>query len=70
METITIKINSNSKAGKMLKDLLEMFSDKPGVQVIREESPYNPEFVKMINKSVSSKKRYRVNDVDKLWESL
>jgi hypothetical protein len=35
-----------------------------------EESPYNPEFVKMIKEAAASKKRYRVDNVDELWESL
>lgn len=34
MSTVVIKINERSKAGKMLRDLLELISDKPGVEII------------------------------------
>lgn len=34
MATITLKINERSKAGKMVKDLLELIADKPGVEII------------------------------------
>jgi len=70
METITLKINTNSKAGKALKTMLEFFSKQPGIEIVEEKSPYDPEFVKMIKKSSASKKRYKVDDVDELWESL
>jgi hypothetical protein len=70
MSTFAVKINERSKAGKLLKDFLEFVSGKSGVKVIEEKSQYNPKFVEMIKKSETSKKRYRVDNVDELWESL
>ncbi len=71
MTTITLKINEKSKAGKMLKDLIEFFSkDKNDVEIVPEKSPYNAKFVKEVLNSVASKKRYEVKNVDELWESL
>ena len=69
MATLTIKINERSKAGKLLRDFLELISDKPGVEIIEEKSPYDPEFVKMIKKSAASKNR-TVIDTNDVWGSL
>lgn len=38
--------------------------------VKEKKSPYNPEFVKMINKAEKSKNRTEVKDVNDLWGSL
>jgi len=69
MVTLTIKINERSKAGKLLRDFLELISDKPGVEIVEEKSPYDPEFVKMIKKSAASKNR-TVIDTNDVWGSL
>lgn len=37
--TITLKINERSKAGKTFKDLIDIFSSQPGIEVITEEQP-------------------------------
>lgn len=70
MSTITIKLNEKTKAGKSLHDIIDLFAKQPGVEIIEEKSPYNPEFVKMVKKSAASKKRYRIDDVNDLWASL
>lgn len=69
MATITIKINERSKAGKLLKDFLDLISDKPGVEIIEEKSPYNPEFVKKI-KRAQKQKGTVMKSASGLWESL
>jgi hypothetical protein len=69
METITLKINERSKAGKLLKDLIGILSDKSGVEIVDEESPYNPEFVAMVKKAAASKNRTEINP-DDIWGSL
>ena len=69
MATLTIKINERSKAGKLLRDFLELISDKPGVEIVEEKSPYDPEFVKMIKKSAASK-NITVIDTNDVWGSL
>jgi hypothetical protein len=50
--------------------LKEFLKDDNSVEIIKEKSPYNPEFVKMVKKSAASKKRYQVDNVDELWKSL
>jgi hypothetical protein len=69
MTTVTLKINERSNAGKLMTKFLEFISDQPGVEIVEEKSPYNPEFVKKINKSRSSKNLH-VIPTDKLWESI
>ncbi len=69
METITIKINQRTKAGKMVKDFLELISKSPGVEILKEKDDYNPEFVDMVLKSAASKNRTRVTSKN-LWESI
>lgn len=70
MTTITLKINNRSKAGKALEALLHVLAGQPGVEIVKEKSPYNPEFVKMIKESAASKKRIEVKNVNDLWASL
>lgn len=69
MATLTIKINERSKAGKLLRDFLDLISDKPGVEIVEEKSPYDSEFVKMVKKSAASKNR-TVIDTNDVWGSL
>lgn len=69
MERIVLHINPETKAGKMLKDLINLLSSKPGVKV-EDESPYNPEFVKEIIEARNSKKRYTFKSVEDLWANL
>lgn len=72
MATITVKINERSKAGKMLKDLLELLADKPGIEIIEEKSPYNPEFVQKIKKAEQEIKegKVKVLNTKDVWGSL
>ena len=71
MEKIILHINPKSKAGKLIKDLLSLLANQPGITIEDEgKSLYDPEFIKMVEKARSDKNRYAVNDVDALWESL
>jgi hypothetical protein len=71
METITLRINEKSNFGKAIMEMIKVgVKEKKGIEIVEEKSPYNPEFVAMVKKSAASKKRYRVDNVDKLWESL
>lgn len=71
MATITLKINERTEKGKVFMPFLKEFlKDDKSVEIIEEKSPYNPEFVKMVKKSASSKKRYQVDNIDELWKSL
>jgi uncharacterized protein YjiK len=74
----TIKINERTKTGKAFMAMLEtFFKDVEGIEIIednsktakKEESPYNPEFVKMVLKSAKSKKSVEINPKD-VWGSL
>lgn len=69
METITLKINTNSKAGKALKAMLEIFSKQPGVEIVEEKSPYNPEFIKKIQHA-EKRGDYKEINPDDIWGSL
>lgn len=70
MTTITIKINERTKAGKALKDLIELFSaENKGVEIISDKSPYSPEFVAAIKKSAKDKKGKEVT-AETLWQDL
>ncbi len=74
---ITLKINKRTKAGRAFLAMLDVFvKDSKGVEVIsadskvfEPESPYNPEFVKMVKEAAASKERYEI-DPDDIWGSL
>ena len=72
MTTITLKINDKSTAGKTFLAFLKTFVAKEkAVEIVEEpKSPYNPEFVKMVNKAEKSKNRFEVKNVDDLWANL
>ncbi|WP_262147636.1 DUF2683 family protein [Chryseobacterium foetidum] len=70
MTTITIKINERTKAGKTLRNLIDIFSkEKNGVEIISEKDNYNEEFVEKILNSHKNDKRVII-ETDKLWESI
>lgn len=71
MTTITLKINERSSYGKALLELIKVgVNEKKGIEMVEEESPYNPEFVKKIKESAASTELYEVKDIDELWQSL
>lgn len=73
MSTVTIKINEKSKLGKAIMDLLISTSkESDAVEFIEEKSPYDPEFVKMIEKSRKQLKngQYKTIDTNDIWGSL
>ena len=70
MTTLTIKINERTKAGKAFMAMSEsFFKDVNGIEIIKleddknqkEESSYNPEFVKMV---LDAKKRGNYTTID------
>ncbi|MEO8254247.1 MAG: DUF2683 family protein [Flavobacterium sp.] len=73
----TIKINERTKTGKAFMVMFEaFFKGVDGIEIIesdselvKEESVYNPEFVKMVLESAKSKKR-TVIDPNDIWGSL
>jgi hypothetical protein len=70
MTTITLKINERSKAGKTLKNMIEIFSkEKENVEIVSDESPYNPKFVKKI-KRAQARGKYREVNPDNIWEGI
>jgi len=70
MTVITLKINEKNQEAKALLDYLKKLPFVEVEKKHKEKGLYNPEFVEMIKKSAASKKRYVVNNVDELWESL
>ena len=78
MTTLTIKINEKSKKGKAFLEFARtFFANEKDVIVTEskdekaevEETPYNPEFVKMVLDSAKSKNR-TVIDPNDIWGSL
>jgi hypothetical protein len=70
MATITIKINERTRYGKALLELIKVgIEENKGVEVIENQSPYNPEFVAMVKKAAASKNRTEINPKD-VWGSL
>ena len=71
MTTITIKINERTKAGKTLKNLIEIFSkENKDIEIISDnESPYDPKFVAKVLDSHKNDKRVSIK-ADKLWENI
>ena len=64
-----ITINERTKAGKTLLELAKLLSvNDKGVE-IKEDSPYNPEFVEKV---LEAEKRgnYKTIDPDDVWGSL
>lgn len=69
MATITVKINEKSKAGKMVKDFLELLAGSPGVEIVNDKKAYNPAFVKKIRNAQKEKGRTMTN-AQELWDSI
>ncbi|MFC5283400.1 DUF2683 family protein [Pedobacter alpinus] len=70
MTTITLKINERSNYGKALLELIKVgVEEKKGIEMVEEESPYDPEFVKMVKESAASKERFEIDPND-VWGSL
>ena len=67
METIIIQ--AESKKAKALKQFLKAFGIDFKVEQTKEESPYDPEFVKKILKA-RNEKGGKVIDPSNLWGSL
>jgi hypothetical protein len=83
MTTITLKINERTKAGKAFLEITKVLvNDSNGIEIIEtnskklnvEESPYNPEFVKMILERYadmkSGKSKCITLDTNDIWGSL
>mgnify|MGYP003405192717 CR=1 FL=1 len=77
MTTLTIKIDERSKKGKAFLEFAKtFFNEGKEVEIVapvskkkKVESPYNPEFVKMV---LDAEKRgnYTTLDPDDIWGSL
>ena len=78
MTTITIKINEKSKKGKAFLEFARTFfanekdvivTESKDEKVRVEESPYNPEFVKMVLEA-DKRGNYTTLDPTHIWGSL
>lgn len=68
METLILKLDMRSKSAQVLKELItEMSRANKGIKL--EKSPYDPEFVKMVKASSSSKNRTEI-DPENVWASI
>lgn len=82
MTTLTLKIDKRTKAGKAFMAMSEsFFQNVEGIEIVendsnsnKNESPYNPEFVKMILERdadiKSGKSKCITIDPDDVWGSL
>lgn len=69
MTKITLKINERTAVGRSFIAFIEAFSKKgEGVEIVKEESPYHPDFVAKIRKA-EKQKSVKVNPKD-IWGSL
>lgn len=68
----TITINEHTKAGKTLLELARLLSVNDKAVEIKEESPYNPEFVEKILKAEKNIKEGKTKTIDPndIWGSL
>jgi hypothetical protein len=68
MKTILLKLDMRSKSAKILDELItEMSKSNKGITI--EESPYDPEFVKMVKNAAASRNRTEV-DPKNIWASI
>lgn len=67
MQTITLRINENSKMGKVILDLIKIsVADKKGVEVVRS---FNEETIKAIE-DVENGKTFKVKNSKELFKEL
>jgi hypothetical protein len=74
MTTITIEINEKTKAGKILKSLIEVFSkENKDVKIVSDDkSLYSHKFIEKIKKgeeAIKNGKTTRLNP-QSVWESI
>ncbi|MGC4129701.1 MAG: type II toxin-antitoxin system RelB/DinJ family antitoxin [Bergeyella sp.] len=71
METITLKINESTKAGKVFKEMLEVvYSKQKGIEIVEEKSPKpNKETIKAM-RELKNGKGVKFNSVDELFKSI
>jgi len=73
MTLITLKINERTKAGKMLKDLIELFSkENKGVEIVSDDSSYEIDFeekIKNAEEDIKNGKAIRINPKN-VWEGI
>ena len=74
MTTLTIKIDEKKKAGKTLLELIDFFiaKEKKVIEVLTEDSPYNPAFINKIKASEQQIKEGKYSEIDPkdVWGSL
>jgi hypothetical protein len=67
MQTITLRINENSKMGKVILDLIKITAaDKKGVEVVRT---FNAETIKAIE-DVEAGRTFKVKNTKDLFKEL
>ena len=68
MTTITLKINKQSKAGKLMFDFIELITKQPGVEILEDKIP-NEETIKAIEDAYSGKTT-KVKNSKELFKNL
>lgn len=69
METITLKINLRSKAGRAFKEMLEaVYSKQPGIEIVQKE--LNAQTKRVIKDARKGKDVYKVKNSKQLFKEL
>ncbi|MBS1644878.1 MAG: hypothetical protein JST36_07565 [Bacteroidetes bacterium] len=72
MNTIVLKINRRTRAGKALEAVLDVLTEQPGVEIVSDKSPYNARFINKVKRAqaeIKAGKSVTLNTKD-VWGSL
>ncbi len=71
MSVMTVQIDLNTKAGKALKELIDILPEKKGIRILESDtkSPYSAKFVKKI-KTAEKRAEYKEVNPENVWESI
>lgn len=71
METITIKIDKRTKHGKAFRDVLEVYAQQDGVEIVKKNG-YSKEFIEKMKRAEDDIKNGRLTKMDPndIWGSI
>ncbi|WP_392437480.1 DUF2683 family protein [Cruoricaptor ignavus] len=71
METITIKIDRRTKHGKAFRDVLEVYAQQDGVEIVKKNG-YSKEFIEKMKRAEDDIKNGRLTKMDPndIWGSI
>ncbi|QOR74687.1 hypothetical protein SAMN05443429_101133 [Cruoricaptor ignavus] len=71
METITIKIDRRTKHGKAFRDVLEVYAQQDGVEIVKKNG-YSKEFIEKMKRAEDDIKNGRgiKVDINDVWKNI